>query len=200
MLTERFDAALIFASDLHRNQTRKGTSVPYVSHLMSVAALVLEHGGSENQAIAALLHDAVEDQGGLATARLIADRFGANVTQLVLACTDALPTPGEAKSPWIQRKAAYIERTAEIPPAAALVVTCDKLHNLACLIADVRRDGPSSLDRFERPGSLAWYYSALAEALAPHARVAPVHELRAKAREFSDLVAPYDLPRGDARH
>jgi (p)ppGpp synthase/HD superfamily hydrolase len=199
MLTERFSAALAYACALHRTQTRKGVATPYVSHLLAVSALVLEHGGTEDQAIAALLHDAVEDQGGVVTAREIFGRFGPAVGQIVMTCTDAAPAEGVAKPAWRQRKLAFIERLAEIPAEAALVVTCDKLHNLTTLIRDVQRDGVGTLARFARPGSLAWYYSAIATGLLRFRDTAPVRELEELALKFAALTASTPLPSGDAR-
>ena len=105
MLTERFDSAFRYAHRLHREQTRKGTTTPYISHLMSVAALVIEHGGNEDQAIAALLHDAAEDQGGEATLAKIRRTFGPAVAAIVSDCTDAWTEP---KPSWRPRKEAYL--------------------------------------------------------------------------------------------
>lgn len=199
MLTERFPAALAYACALHNNQTRKGVATPYLSHLMAVSALVLEHGGSEDQAIAALLHDAVEDQGGLATAREIFDRFGPAVGQMVMSCTDAAPQARASKLPWRERKLAFIERLQEVAPEAALVITCDKIHNLSCLIRDVERDGVGTLSRFQRPASLPWYYQAIATALQRFRTSAPVDQLQTLARRFVALTADQPLPAGDAR-
>jgi len=188
MLTDRFSDALTYAAKLHRGQTRKGADVPYVSHLMAVSAMVLEHGGSEDAAIAALLHDAVEDQGGLETAREIAVLFGSHVAHLVMACTDAAPADGAPKPPWLQRKMAFIEHLPTLEPEAALIISCDKLHNLRALVNDVRREGPSTLRRFNHPEGLTWYFTALAEALQPFAAIAPVAELRTLALSFVALV------------
>jgi (p)ppGpp synthase/HD superfamily hydrolase len=189
---------LSFAEALHRDQTRKGSSVPYIAHLMSVCALVLEHGGGEDVAIAALLHDAVEDQGGAATARRIAEVFGPGVAELVMGCTDALPEPGAPKPPWRARKAAFIERMHGAPPAVALVVACDKLHNLRCILDDLDRDGPATLLRFNTPAGLPWYYAALSAALEPHRRHAPVDKLQALTQLFCGQVAGLRLPLGAA--
>jgi (p)ppGpp synthase/HD superfamily hydrolase len=165
---------------------------------MSVAALVLEHGGDEDAAIAALLHDAVEDQGGLPTARKIADQFGPRVAQIVLGATDAAPQPGEPKPPWRTRKLAFLERLRAAPPQVALVVACDKLHNLRCLLEDIERDGPSTLLRFNHPAGLPWYFAALCTALQPHRHRAPVAKLQALTERFCGLVADLPLPNGPA--
>src|SRR5262245_40297481 len=118
MLTEKFDDAFNFAHKLHREQRRKGTQIPYISHLMAVSALVIEHGGGEDQAIAALLHDAVEDQGGEATLVEIRLAFGDNVAAIVADCTDAWVEP---KPPWRERKEAYIVALSHKRPESLLV-------------------------------------------------------------------------------
>ena len=190
-MSARFADAFAFANELHRDQTRKGNTIPYISHLMSVSALVLEHGGDEDQAIAGLLHDAVEDQGGLATARLIEEKFGRRVRDIVLACTDAAPEPGERKIQWAERKQAYVEHLPTLPEDAAVVVVCDKLHNLACLIADLEREGPGTLDRFEQPSGLVWYYASVAEALEGIAPAEPLRSLPDRAgRPAAKLPMP----------
>jgi (p)ppGpp synthase/HD superfamily hydrolase len=121
-----FEVALVYASMLHRTQTRKSSAVPYVSHLLGVASLVIEEGSTETQAIAALLHDAVEDQGGRPRLDEIRERFGEGVAAIVDACTDAHEEP---KPPWRPRKEAYIARLASEPPDALLVSVADKVHN-----------------------------------------------------------------------
>ena len=120
MLTKRFDDAFHYAHSLHHNQTRKGTSIPYISHLMSVAALVIEHGGSEDQAIAALLHDAAEDQGGAETLAEIRKRFGDSVADIVSDCTDSWTDP---KPDWLPRKEAYLASLSKKPEQ------CDTKHH-----------------------------------------------------------------------
>jgi (p)ppGpp synthase/HD superfamily hydrolase len=164
MLTHRFDDALAHASRLHRQQRRKGSGIPYIAHLMSVSALVLEHGGDEDQAIAGLLHDAVEDQGGRRTARDIEARYGARVARIVLACSDS--DDGQ-KAPWKTRKLAYLDGLATKDADAVLVTTCDKLHNATAILHDLRSDGPAVFDRFTagREGTL-WYYRELAKRLS----------------------------------
>lgn len=146
--------------------TRKGTDVPYVSHLFAVAALVLEHGGTAEQAAAALLHDALEDVEGL-TADDLAREFGAEVARIVVACTDTLAgdTP-TAKSAWGDRKRPYVAHLREADDAEALVAACDKRHNLASIVADVAAQGPGYLDRFNgSPAQQLWYYGELADVL-----------------------------------
>ncbi len=133
MLTHRFDGALAFASDAHRSQTRKGSGVPYIAHLMSVSALVIEHGGDEDRAIAALLHDAVEDQGGAEMAARIEARFGARVARIVQECSDS---EGDPKPEWQVRKTRYIAGIATKSDEACLVTSADKLHNARSILAD----------------------------------------------------------------
>ena len=125
-LTPRFEAALVFASELHRTQFRKTTRTPYIGHLLGVAAIVLEHGGGENEAIAALLHDAVEDQGGAAVRAAILSRFGREVTEIVDGCTEDRSTPGLT---FRQLKQAHLESIRKASPSVALVYAADKLHN-----------------------------------------------------------------------
>jgi len=189
MLTDRFTDALGFAERLHRDQTRKGNDIPYVSHLLAVAATVLEWGGDEDTAIAALLHDAVEDQGGLETAQRIRERFGDRVANLVLACSDSVSADRADMGPWEPRKRAYIAKLAGADQSAALIAAADKLHNLTSLIRDLRANGRETLTRFSVPDRLLWYFTSVIEALAPHEDVAPVGELRARADEFAALLA-----------
>ena len=151
---------MLFAFQLHRRQKRKQTSIPYISHLLSVSALVMEHGGNEDQAIAALLHDAVEDQGGRPTLRNIAAKFGKKVAKIVDGCTDSYVEP---KPPWRKRKEQYIARLVKEPASVQLVSCADKLHNVRTIIADYRKIGEKLWPRFNggREGSL-WYYRSLA--------------------------------------
>ena len=188
MLTDKFADALVFAESLHRRQTRKGNDVPYVAHLMAVAATVLEWGGDEDTAIAALLHDAVEDQGGLATADRIRDRFGDRVADMVLACTDSLSQDPAQKAPWEERKRHHIEKLRTVGRDVALVTAADKLHNLTAIIRDVRRHGPETLDRFNAPTRLVWYFEQVAEALDGHSGTVPVAEIRDGARTLAALI------------
>ena len=162
MLTDRFEKALVYATVVHGAQRRKGTQIPYISHLLSVAALTLEHGGNEDQAIAALLHDAVEDQGGGARLADIEARFGADVAGIVEDCTDAWSEP---KPPWRERKEAYLAKLTDKPDASLLVSLADKTHNARAIVSDVRCHGASVWERFKggRDGTL-WYYTELSSA------------------------------------
>jgi GTP pyrophosphokinase len=161
-LTPRFEAALVMATQLHATQTRKGSEVPYVSHLLGVSSLVLEYGGTEDQAIAGLLHDAVEDQGGRATLERIRDHFGSGVADIVDHCTDAYEEP---KPAWRPRKEKYIAEVANMPASAALVSCADKLHNSRAILSDLRHIGDDLWSRFtgKKDGTL-WYYRSLVDA------------------------------------
>ena len=167
VLSDRFEAALTFATQLHRHQARKGTTVPYLSHLLSVTALVLEAGGGEDEAIAALLHDAIEDQGGDTTRQEISQRFGTAVSELVEACTDSDESP---KPPWQERKLRHLQRLREVPPQiqrqVRRIVLADKLHNARSTLADLRLQGPQTWAKFKtgRAGTL-WFYGAVLEQL-----------------------------------
>jgi (p)ppGpp synthase/HD superfamily hydrolase len=161
-LSPRFEAALVMATQLHAAQTRKGIETPYVSHLLGVSSLVLEHGGTEDQAIAALLHDAVEDQGGIETLERIRDHFGSGVADIVDHCTDAYVEP---KPEWRQRKEKYVAEVAKMPVSAALVSCADKLHNARAILSDLRDIGDGLWSRFTggKDGTL-WYYRSLVDA------------------------------------
>jgi GTP pyrophosphokinase len=159
-LSERFDDALGLASDLHRSQPRKGTEIPYVSHLLAVASLVIEAGGDEDQAIAALLHDAIEDQGTRIDRDDIAKRFGDRVVRIVEACTDEIPgsierTPENS----LDRKERYLVHLKTAPEEALLVSCADKLHNARSIARDLEVRGKPVWDRFNvgREGTLRYY-------------------------------------------
>jgi len=160
MLSPHFTNAFDYAAQLHSKQLRKGSQVPYIAHLMSVAALVLENGGDEDQAIAALLHDAVEDQGGYDTLEEIRQKFGSRIAHIVDGCTDAYTIP---KPPWRKRKEDYLTRLNNADADIQLVSLADKLHNARCLLADLQKDGESVWVRFfgGKEGTL-WYYRQLA--------------------------------------
>jgi len=175
-LTERFQEAFILASMLHAQQKRKGTDIPYLSHLLGVTALVLEDGGDEDQAIAALLHDAVEDQGGLKTLEDIRQKFGHHVAEIVDGCTDAYTHP---KPPWKPRKAAYLAHLRQASPDIVRVSLADKLHNARSIHSDLQRHGKSTWRRFNggREGTL-WYYHSLVEIYEELSASPNVAELR----------------------
>jgi (p)ppGpp synthase/HD superfamily hydrolase len=161
LLTERFDEAFHYAHRLHRTQTRKGTPIPYISHLMTVAALVVEHGGNEDQAIGALLHDAAEDQGGVETLEDIRRHFGDAVAEIVADCTDAWTEP---KPEWRPRKEAYLAKLPAKPKQSLLVSLADKTHNAEAILYDYRVVGDPLWQRFNGGAEgTRWYYSALAD-------------------------------------
>ncbi|MEH1887266.1 HD domain-containing protein [Nostoc sp.] len=158
-LTSRFESALVYATRLHANQVRKGSNIPYISHLLSVAALVLEDGGSEDEAIAALLHDAIEDQGGAKTREEIRQKFGEKVVNIVDGCTESEVIP---KPPWKERKQEYLERMHYASPEVRRVLQADKLHNARSILADWYRDKEAVWNKFKggKEGTL-WYYRSL---------------------------------------
>jgi GTP pyrophosphokinase len=190
MLSERFATALTLAASLHRAQRRKGTTIPYIAHLLAVAGLVLEHGGDEDEAIAGLLHDAVEDQGGAATLAEIERRFGSRVAAIVVGCSDTDTTP---KPPWRARKEAYLTHLDSASASVRLVSAADKLHNARSLLADYRQIGEALWPRFTggRDGTL-WYYRALLERYRTHGDGPLVAELGRVVAELERLVDAAD--------
>ena len=187
-LTERFEEALVYAFRLHQDQVRKQSRTPYVAHLLSVAALVLEDGGDEDQAIAALLHDAVEDQGGMATLEEIRLRFGENVTIIVDALTDAYTIP---KPPWRPRKEAYIAHLHEASPEVRRVSLADKLHNARTILNSVQEEGENTWDRFRggKEGTL-WYYRSLVTVFRSTGDDLLTAELERVVSEIERLAGP----------
>jgi (p)ppGpp synthase/HD superfamily hydrolase len=164
LYSKRYRDALDFAAKLHRRQVRKGTDVPYVSHLLHVSALVWESGGSEDQAIAALLHDAVEDQGGHKVLRKIRERYGKQVSRMVWACTDSSTKP---KPPWVERKTRHLAALADASDKALLIVAADHVANVEAIVGDLQQHGPKVWERFNaRPESQVWYQQATYELLA----------------------------------
>ncbi len=184
---EKFGEALVYVARLHQDQTRKGTDTPYINHLLAVAAIVGENGGTEDEVIAALLHDGPEDQGGEERLEDIRMRFGDEVAEVVDGCTDTYEEP---KPAWRPRKEAYVARMASAPASVRLVSSADKLHNARSILADLRTVDEDLWDRFtgSKEGTL-WYYRALVEAYSA-AGVSPVveeldrvvHEIEALAR------------------
>lgn len=186
-MTSRFEEALGFAAQLHREQCRKGSNVPYVSHLLAVSSLVIEHGGDEDQAIAALLHDAIEDQGGPRARAKILRRFGERVTRIVEGCTDSQADP---KPPWRARKEAFIAGISGKSRSVQLVCAADKLHNARCILSDYRNVGEKVWRRFKgggREGTL-WYYRELANALFQSGPTELVDELERVVGEIERLA------------
>lgn len=157
----RLQRAFRYAAEKHAGQTRKQTAVPYLSHLMAVASLVLEAGGDEDMAIAALLHDVVEDCGGMPRLREVHKLFGRRVALIVEGCTDSF---GEPKAEWVERKKNYLREVKHADAETRLVSASDKLHNVRTILADYRQDGEAIWARFsgKREGTL-WYYRALSD-------------------------------------
>jgi (p)ppGpp synthase/HD superfamily hydrolase len=186
MLSARFDVALAFAARLHAGQLRKGTEIPYVSHLLAVSSLVLEYGGTEDEAIAGLLHDAIEDQGGNSTREVIRRLFGEEVTDIVNGCTDAEVIP---KPPWRERKESYVAHVHDASPSVRLVSAADKLHNARSVLSDLRVLGEKVWSRFKggRDGTL-WYYRALVQAYRAGGSSPLVEELDRVVSEIERLA------------
>ena len=188
-----FSRALAFATELHARQVRKQTDIPYISHLISVAGLVLEHGGNRDEAIAALLHDSIEDcsedfPGGVHALRArIRAEFSPEVLEIVEGCTDSETVP---KPPWQERKERYLEHLATASPSIRLVSCCDKLHNARAIVADLRVIGGALFERFTagKVGTL-WYYGALAEAFERAPVPGPAGELRRTVAVMRELAA-----------
>lgn len=166
--TDRISAAFALAALVHEKQTRKSTNIPYISHPMAVAAQVAVWGGSEDQFIAALLHDVVED-GGAQYMPVIDEHFGKHVLDLVMACSDAAPQRGQPKGAWIERKEKYIANLRSAADEALLISAADKWHNLASILADAKQLGEVVFDRFirqdfertDKKKMVLWYYKEL---------------------------------------
>lgn len=186
--TNRFAEALQYAATIHSEQLRKCTSIPYISHLLAVSALVLEHGGSEDESIAALLHDAVEDAGGKARLEDIIQKFGRNVGDIVLSCSDADTFP---KPPWRERKEKYIAHLKESNPSVLLVVAADKLHNATTILRDVREHGEKVWDRFKvNKETSVWFYREVTKAL----KARKVERLGSILKDLENAVSEMDTP------
>jgi (p)ppGpp synthase/HD superfamily hydrolase len=204
-LSNRYDEAFAYAAEHHRKQRRKGSQVPYLTHLMSVSALVLEHGGTEDQAIAGLLHDAVEDAPKGTGGAVLADirsRFGDDVADIVRACSDGVDAEGNRHGTWPERKRPYVAGLSSKPFDALLVTAADKTHNGLCIAADVRHYGPDFWSTFNASREeLLWYYTsverAVAERLSGHSITAALHravgELLAAAGAERSAV-PEEMP------
>ncbi|WIM87451.1 HD domain-containing protein [Candidatus Mycobacterium wuenschmannii] len=161
-LTQRFDDALTYSAGKHREQLRKGGDIPYLGHLLAVAGYVIEAGGTENQVIAALLHDTAEDQGGEPILAEIREKFGDEVASIVRECSDTVVTP---KPPWRERKENYINHLSEASDSAVLVSLADKLNNAHAILRDFRRHKAQLWERFsvKDPADHLWYYKSLLE-------------------------------------
>ena len=187
-LTYRFEQALVYACHVHGGQTRKETTIPYIGHLLGVASLVIEDGGDEDEAIAALLHDAVEDQGGKPRLDDIRARFGDRVARIVEGCTDADTVP---KPEWFPRKRCYVRHLRSAPPEVLRVSCADKLHNARAILADYRTLGDALFPRFKggKDGTL-WYYACLVNVFRERRPEGLAEELERVVRELRRQAAP----------
>jgi (p)ppGpp synthase/HD superfamily hydrolase len=182
ILTQRLASGLTYAIEVQSDQPRKETEIPYISHLLGVAAIALEHGATEDEAIAALLHDAPEDAGGAPILDEIRNQFGPAVSEIVAGCSDTFETP---KPPWRQRKEAYIAHLEIASPSVLLVSAADKLHNVRSITSDCREIGETVWARFKggREGTL-WYYRSLADSFLRLNRNRLARELDLAVREL----------------
>lgn len=191
VLTTRYAEAVAYAASVHAAQARKGTGVPYTAHLLGVSSLVLEAGGDEDLAIAALLHDSAEDHGGEARLADIEARFGARVADVVRACSDSLEPEGAGKQGWEERKRHHLDVLAEASHDALVVWAADKVHNGRAIVTDLEVSGTAAMARFNAaPDRVLWYYRAnlalLSERGLPDALVVP---LRSVVDRMTDLLA-----------
>jgi GTP pyrophosphokinase len=195
-LGPRFLRAFLFASEKHAGQTRKASTIPYIAHLMGVASLVLEFGGDEDMAIAALLHDVVEDCGGAPMLKEVRRRFGSRVAKVVEGCTDSDTDP---KPPWRERKETYIRHLKTADAETRLVSAADKLNNVRSILSDYRKVGESVWARFRggREGTL-WYYRALLEEFLRRKPSRLIRELELAVREL-EARAKLARPSGSGR-
>ena len=187
-LSRHFEKALVYATRIHGGQLRKKTGIPYIAHILGVTAIAMEYGANETEAIAALLHDAVEDCGGAKRLRDIERKFGKAVAKIVDGCTDTYETP---KPPWRERKQAYLAHLKSSSASTRLVSAADKLHNTRAILTDLRRQGTEVFERFsgKRDGTL-WYYRALVTAFRQHGNHADlVDELDRVVTEIEKLSA-----------
>jgi (p)ppGpp synthase/HD superfamily hydrolase len=186
-LGPRFLRGFLFAAEKHAGQTRKASTIPYIAHLMGVASLVVEAGGDEDLAIAALLHDVVEDCGGAPMLKEVRRRFGARVANVVDGCTDAYTDP---KPPWRERKETYIQHLKRADAGTHLVSAADKLNNVRSIVSDYRAVGESVWSRFNggREGTL-WYYRTLRDEFLRHKPNRITRELELAVNELESLAA-----------
>ncbi|MDG2991968.1 HD domain-containing protein [Candidatus Synechococcus calcipolaris G9] len=199
MLSTRYLDALEYAATLHENQKRKGSGVPYISHLYAVSALVISFGGGEDAAISGLLHDGPEDQGGIDTLNAIRAKFGDGVATLVELCSDSLidKRKGEVKEAWVPRKSRYINHVATSDASKRdyhLVTACDKLHNLLSIVRDYRAMGTAFWMTFKREKTL-WYYREIIVAF-DQAHLIPAVLLERLTTTYAELTELVRLTEG----
>ena len=195
-LTERFTRAVELALDLHRDQKRKLSATPFAAHLLRVTGIVLEHGADEDTAIAAVLHDAIEDQGGPKTRELIRSRFGDRVAGLVDQCSDTDQMP---KPPWRDRKEHYLAHLATASRSARLISAADKLDNIRSLLMSYRQSGQAVWQHFRggREGTL-WYYRSVRDTLQKAEPGALIDELSRAVAEFEQAVGEGEMTNDEA--
>ncbi len=186
-LSPKFEEALIYATRTHGGQLRKKTRIPYIGHLLGVTAIAMEYGANETEAIAALLHDAVEDCGGAPRQREIEEKFGRAVGEIVAGCTD---TDQDPKPPWRERKEGYIAHLASASASTRLVSAADKLHNSHAIVHNLREEGDAVWTRFKggKEGAL-WYYRALVTAFRRHGDSALIDELNRVVTQMEELAS-----------
>jgi len=192
-LSPKFEEALVYATRIHGGQLRKKTQIPYIGHLLGVTAIAMEYDASETEAIAALLHDAVEDCGGPERQRDIEKKFGKEVSEIVAGCTDTDQTP---KPPWRERKDKYIAHLKTASASTRLVSAADKLHNTQAIRHNLREEGDEVWSRFKggKEGAL-WYYRSLVTAFRAHGDSALIDELDRVVSEI-ERISSCDLAPG----
>ena len=188
--TERFASAMTYAHQVHKGQRRKGTGIPYIAHVLGVTAIAMEYGATEDESIAALLHDAAEDGGGEATLAEIRAQFGDAVADIVLGCSDSLVEDPEDKLPWLERKENYLAHLETASQSVCLVSAADKLHNVRAIMRDYREHGEEIWERFQgkRDGTL-WYYETVADTLMRRYRTQLTRDLQDEVDEFLKLAS-----------
>jgi (p)ppGpp synthase/HD superfamily hydrolase len=191
VLSSRFDRALVYASNKHREQSRKSSDVPYIAHLLAVASTVLEAGADEDTAIGALLHDVAEDQGGAALLPEIEKQFGSKVREIVASCSDSLRSKDEPKQEWRVRKETYLAALPLHSPEARLVSLADKLHNARSIVRDLKVMGLQAFERFQgKQAGTLWYYSELLHHFKDMKPEFLFSEFAASVAEMSSLSQP----------
>ena len=189
MTTARFETAMRYAHQVHQGQRRKGTGIPYIAHVLGVAAIAMEYGADEDEAIGALLHDAAEDGGGEARLAEIRAQFGDAVAEIVLGCSDSLVEDPEDKLPWRERKENYLAHLENASASVCLVSAADKLHNVRSIIRDYRAHGSDIWERFQgrRDGTL-WYYETVAHVLVHRYRTQLTRDLQEEVDALLEIT------------
>jgi (p)ppGpp synthase/HD superfamily hydrolase len=187
--TDRFASAMTYAHVVHQGQRRKGTRIPYIAHVLGVAAIAMEYGADEDEAIGALLHDAAEDGGGEATLAEIRARYGDAVADIVLGCSDSLVEDPEDKLPWRDRKENYLAHLENASQSVCLVSAADKLHNVRSIIRDYREHGDDIWERFQgRRDNTLWYYETVADTLMRRYRSQLTRDLQDAVDELLQIT------------